>query len=601
LQNPVFDFRVNHNGGGYQQQYAEWHGLHNQPKVEGQKSAPSADWGMWVHTMHALVSPEVWFEKHPEYFALRNGARIPDQLCLSNTEVLRITIDALQQKIAQNPAARFWSVSQMDNYNYCQCEHCQAIDQENGSPSGTAVTFANAVAEAFPERVISTLAYQYTRKAPTKVRPLPNVNIMLCSIESDRSRPIADDRAAGSFVHDLEAWSALTGNILVWDYVVNFSHLVGPFPNFHVLKPNLQLFARNRVAMVFEQGFPHDHGEFTELRAYLLSKLMWNPEADADSLMRDFCYGFYGPSGKYVLEYISLATQNLIDSKHSLSLYEPMSAYAKCFLSPEHLRTYFAILECAIEENKGTESYHQRLLLVKQNLLYAWLEVAKSLPFSSGWVLESDKMGGYQVSAQAEERLAELCDISERYGPVMFHEMGFSPGAYCAQMKEYFQYGFQSHLALSKPISFKVPCSPTYPANGPGTLVDGVLGTENYFSLWQGWWGQDLDATIDLGELKKVHSVEVRCMARSLSWIFPAEQMTVFTSSDGTNFELAGQLDNPSASERESMPLVNLKIDFKREKECRFVRINLKNIGELPAWRGVDGDAWLFVDEIMVR
>jgi hypothetical protein len=96
------------------------------------------------------------------------------------------------------------------------------------------IKFVNAVAKHFPDKIISTLAYQYTRKAPTHIKPLSNVNIMLCTIECDRSKPLTADTSKGSFVDDLKSWSALTHNILVWDYVINFHHYLMPFPNWQV-------------------------------------------------------------------------------------------------------------------------------------------------------------------------------------------------------------------------------------------------------------------------------------------------------------------------------------------------------------------------------
>ncbi len=59
--------------------------------------------------------------------------------------------------------------------------------------SGAMVHFVNKVAEQFPDKVISTLAYQYTRSAPTKIIPKDNVNIMFCSIECNRSMPLISD------------------------------------------------------------------------------------------------------------------------------------------------------------------------------------------------------------------------------------------------------------------------------------------------------------------------------------------------------------------------------------------------------------------------
>ncbi|MCK7531928.1 MAG: DUF4838 domain-containing protein [Marinilabiliales bacterium] len=49
------------------------------------------------------------------------------------------------------------------------------------------------MAALFPDKTISTLAYQYSRPAPRLTRPAPNVEVMLCTIELNRSRPIADD------------------------------------------------------------------------------------------------------------------------------------------------------------------------------------------------------------------------------------------------------------------------------------------------------------------------------------------------------------------------------------------------------------------------
>ncbi len=118
----------------------------------------------------------------------------------------------------------------------------------------------------FPDKIISTLAYQYTRSAPKNVKPLPNVNIMLCSIECNRSMPIAKDPSSASFVKDIKDWTKLTGNILIWDYVVQFRNYISPFPNLRVLQPNLEFFADNGCRLMFQQGSGAALSEFVELR-----------------------------------------------------------------------------------------------------------------------------------------------------------------------------------------------------------------------------------------------------------------------------------------------------------------------------------------------
>src|SRR5690606_34908750 len=112
------------------------------------------------------------------------------QLCLSNPEVLEIICENLKKEMVKKPDALYWSVSQNDNVNYCRCDECAALDAKyaafqpeekmlsthsGGSYSalgmGSLLTFINQVADRFPDKIISTLAYQYTRVPPKGIVP----------------------------------------------------------------------------------------------------------------------------------------------------------------------------------------------------------------------------------------------------------------------------------------------------------------------------------------------------------------------------------------------------------------------------------------------
>ena len=135
--------------------------------------------------------PRHYFKDHPEYFTEQNGIRVPDaQLCLTNPDVFRLVVEDLRARMKEKPEAKYWSVSQNDTFSPCQCPACRAMDEKYGGPSGTLLDFVNRVAREFPDKIISTLAYQYSRQAPTGITPEKNVNIMLCTIECNRSRPI---------------------------------------------------------------------------------------------------------------------------------------------------------------------------------------------------------------------------------------------------------------------------------------------------------------------------------------------------------------------------------------------------------------------------
>ncbi|MEW6234855.1 MAG: DUF4838 domain-containing protein [Candidatus Omnitrophota bacterium] len=276
-----------------------------------------------VHTFFPLVPPSEFFESHPEYYSLIDGQRVHQhaQLCLTNPDVLRIMTERILNVIRKNPQYLIYSVSQNDWAGPCQCDQCQAIAKREESESGPVLWFVNQVAEAvekeFPDKYIGTLAYQYTRKPCKTIRPRQNVVIRLCSIECCFAHDFTHCPENESFVKDIEGWSAIAPNLYIWDYVVNFSHYVMPYPNFRALQPSLQFFRDHHAIGVMEQAaYQSRGGEFAELRAYLISKLLWNPDCDVQQIIDDFMYGYYGRSGQYVRQYFDLLHNRLTPDTH---------------------------------------------------------------------------------------------------------------------------------------------------------------------------------------------------------------------------------------------------------------------------------------------
>ncbi len=283
-------------------------------------------WG--VHTFYHFLPPSEFFDSHPEYFSLADGKRIAGadkgQLCLSNPDVLKIMIQRVKKMIRENPQHTIYSVSQNDRHQACQCEKCQAIVKKyGGKESGIMIWFVNQVAEAiekeFPDKYIGTLAYfkEYTRSAPENIRPRHNVVVRLCPIEACVAHPIASCPQNEEFMKDLKDWAAISPHLYIWDYVVNFQHYIMPYPNFAVLQPNIKTFRDNKAIGIMEQGsYQSRGGEFQELKAYLIAKLLWNPECDADKVIDDFMYGYYGRSGQYIREYFNLLQSAVTPETH---------------------------------------------------------------------------------------------------------------------------------------------------------------------------------------------------------------------------------------------------------------------------------------------
>ena len=269
-----------------------------------------------VHTFHYLIPAAEYFEKHPEYFSEINGQRKCDylytQLCLTNPDVLRMAIDTVKTWLREDPEGSIVSVSQDDSYiieSYCTCKACAAIDAEEESHAGTLLRFVNAVADAvkedFPDATIETLAYQYSLKPPKITKPRENVIIRLCT-GGCSAHPIEQCPQNAGPKSNIINWSKICNRLYIWDYTTNFAHYLTPVPNLNNLQPNARFFAENNVKGVFEQGNYQGgkSGEFGELRAYMLAKLLWDPYTDIETHKQEFLDGYYGSASPFVKEYI---------------------------------------------------------------------------------------------------------------------------------------------------------------------------------------------------------------------------------------------------------------------------------------------------------
>ncbi len=293
----------------------------------------------FVHSLDALI-PQNLYEQHPEYFPLINGKRKSGyvQRCLSNPEVLKLSIDRVRQWLKEHPEATIISVSQNDTINNCHCDACQELDEAEGSPAASLLKFVNAIAQAiepdYPNIRIDTLAYQYTRKPPKTIRPRHNVIVRLCSIECCFSHSLETCPSAKNqrFQEDIIAWGPVAPLLYVWDYTTDFGHYQQPFPNFDVLQQNVRFFVKHGVKGLFEQGnySGGGSGELGPLRAYLLAKLLWNPDTDVQKHIREFTSAYYGKAGPKIMDYINAIHRLAREQGLHIHIFDkPSSSYLK--------------------------------------------------------------------------------------------------------------------------------------------------------------------------------------------------------------------------------------------------------------------------------
>ncbi len=382
----------------------------------------------FVHTFEALVPPDVYFDEHPEYFSLVNGARLKgrSQLCCTNPEVIDIVTNEVRRWMRENPQATVFSVSQNDWHNYCECADCTALAEEEGSQMAPVLQLVNHVAREvateFPGKLVDTLAYQYTRRPPQTMRPEPNVIIRLCSIECDFAHPFNERTTAENraFCNDLESWAEIANRLWVWNYNTSYAHYLVPFPNLRVRGPNIRYMIENNVRGIFEQDvYNTPHGQWSTLSGYLGAKLLWNPNYDEDVAIKEFLQGVYGEAATPMSLYIDLMHDAVNEPGTSMDIWIGPDAPFFTDALFERADRLFDVAERAVAECPETL---ERVRIARMPVDYSIIERTRAM--SAGAFVIDHETYTVQTDPGFRQRAERFFDTAERHGLRVIREHG---------------------------------------------------------------------------------------------------------------------------------------------------------------------------------
>lgn len=392
---------------------------------------------MFCHTFHSLVPAETYFTSHPEYFSLNevNGqlVRTTNQLCLTNADVLDIVIQKVKDMLEDNPQTDIVSITQNDVVAPCICSECALVDTLEGSQSGTMIRFVNAVADSiredYPNVRVMTLAYFYSSVPPEITAPRDNVIINLATARNCCTHPFETDtnhEATAAFRQKLAGWEQISNNLYIWDYTTDFGAYLMTFPNLRTLGANLRYLASNGVKGMTAQGnFQDRSGEFGELRAYLLSKLMWNPYIDENAVIYDFMQGYYGDGWRSVLRYID-EFHDAAQDHHLLSTIQNSATEVLPVVSRTQTETFIRKMEAywnmALNEASPAQSAQVsrssiQILFYKQVVTRDWYYVSGNSEQRQQWLTENAKlfslMKTHEVDSVRENiRIGDTVDLT---------------------------------------------------------------------------------------------------------------------------------------------------------------------------------------------
>lgn len=552
-----------------------------------------------VHTFHKFVPEEKLYRSNPEFYALRNGVRLPTQLCLTNEKVYEIVKDSVASLFVKHPESTVVSVSQNDNQQYCECDNCKKVDTEEDSHSGTMIRFVNRIANAFPDKTISTLAYQYTRKA-CKTKPKPNVLITLCSIECDRSAPI--EEKCVDFATDLRAWHELTENIRIWDYTTQFTNFLAPFPNIKTLAPNIRFFKDNNAKWIFEQH-SNNPSELFELRSYVMAKLLWNPDLKMEDLIAEFTEGYYEEAGVFVKQYINLIHQKIKEDKSFfLFLYGGPSEAFDSYLNPDLLSDYSRFFDDAEKAVLNKPEILQRVRVARMGVDFAVLEACRKNMNEKFSLVKKDAGFKVVVNPLVTTLLGNFKNNCIKEDISLMNEMGFTTIEYYDNYKKAIAVALKPNKAIGKKVTlFTKPKK--YANEDPQVLTDGALGGSGFYANWLGFEGNDMEAMIDMGSEQEISSISMAFLQVTNHIVFFPLKVSYSFSMDNKNYVKIGTVENTRPLLRTSkvndIQYFDLKI---KSEKVRYIKIKVENVKEAPYWHHAAGlPSWIFADEIIIN
>ena len=140
-----------------------------------------------------------------------------------------------------------------------------------------------------------------------------------------------------------------------------------------------------------------------------------------------------------------------------------------------------------------------------------------------------------------------------------------------------------------------------YSAGGVKALIDHLRGTDNFRTgAWQGYYGVDLIATVDLGQPKKINRLAGSFLQEIYSWIWMPTEVEYFVSDDGKSFRSVGKVKNTVPIDEDGAFVQEMEV--RPRTNARYVKMVAKTIGTCPEGHvGAGQKAWIFCDELVIE
>lgn len=426
IDNPGFDFRDGYSLGFHKFGKDNYRLSLAQSRLNGDQNRQYASHQYYKsgsHTLYLYIDPETYFASHPEYFSLVNGKRTHTraQLCFSNeqlrAEFTRRVLEEMWLNREGGGDADLFSIS-VNDYpgELCECGECRALVEQYGTRNAPLYEYlvqnlSPAVAEEYPENQLQTLAYrrQQGEVPPRGMRFPDNVIVMFCFVDNDFADPLSASSNRPT-LQSMRGWLKSSDHVWVWYYTNPYgpwaSHL--PFDVIDTFAQDVSLMHKLGVKGIFLQNDasrPDIFRNHYDVTQWMLNRLVWDPDADVQTLLEKYTDRFYGSAAPQIHEYLELL--HTAARQHPSDIYMMAQRQSYRYLTPDLLRKAHELFDEAEAAASEDPTRLHRVRTARLSLYFAELIFSDELSLSSA---ERDKIA-------ADYRIAYSHALDSRVDP----------------------------------------------------------------------------------------------------------------------------------------------------------------------------------------
>ena len=175
------------------------------------------------------------------------------------------------------------------------------------------------------------------------------------------------------------------------------------------------------------------------------------------------------------------------------------------------------------------------------------------------------------------------------------------------QLGKTFSQQINYHKAVGAKITISKEPHKAYFGSGAEGLINGINGSDARYGdkEWLGFWGEDIEVVIDLGNEMIVNCVNTRFYESQGQWIYKPKGLQIELL-DKNKESLGGSVEQLLDLAIGSIIKVNEYCDTEEEDEfpimAKFIVLKVQNYGVIPEGKQGSGNkAWTFIDEIIVN